>query len=380
MEIVRLKKENYDELVGLLDYVFTLKNGSSDFQKNMPKMWARDDEHMGKHLAVKEDGKLVSVIGIYPLPVDIAGERLLFSTVGNIATHPDYEGRGYMTMLINRAMEELDKMGADASRLGGLRQRYNRFGYEMSGRVYSFTLEKQVVKKAWADKVNGVTFTKIARDDLESLRIAQALHAESKIAVLRDSANDYADVYASMVAWQNEPWLAKKDGKVIGYLCTKGGAVAENYAYDTDGMQAMLAAWQNRIGDTISFRFQPHEVENIRVFSAVCNMAVVSPSHFKIIHWDKVVGAFMRLKASYTAMPKGELTLHITGFGGIRLFVNDVGVGCERFDGDCEVTLNALEATRYLFGVLPPDSTAAANGLASAWLPLPLSWNGQDRV
>ena len=39
-----------------------------------------------------------------------------------------------------------------------------------------------------------------------------------------------------------------------------------------------------------------------------------------------------------------------------------------------------LSAHRYLFGPYSPSYTAEASYLAEAWLPLPLSWNGQDRV
>ncbi|MBQ8685052.1 MAG: GNAT family N-acetyltransferase, partial [Clostridia bacterium] len=153
MEIVRLKKENYDELIGLLNLVFTAKNKKEmDFEKDLPKMCVRDDEHMGRHFGVFEDGRLVAALGVYLLPVTVAGEKLLFSTVGNIATHPDYQGKGYMNALIERAMQELADIGADASRLGGLRHRYNRFGYENCGRMYQASFNEHNRKC----KFNGV--------------------------------------------------------------------------------------------------------------------------------------------------------------------------------------------------------------------------------
>ena len=384
MEILRLKKENYDELIELLNLVFTRKNGREmDFEKELPKMCVRNDERMGRHFGIFEDGKLVAALGVYPLPVDIAGERLLFSTVGNIATHPDYEGRGYMNLLIGRAMQELVELDVDASRLGGLRQRYNRFGYETCGRVYTFSLSDYNVKRKLLEKVQGVEFTRISREDISTLRLAKALQSANGIAVERSSDNAYADVYASMVAWKNIPWLAKKDGRAIGYLCASenGRSVAENYAYDTECMQTMLGAWQQRAGETIGFRFQPYETANIRAFSAICeNVNIVAPCHFKIVKWERVIGAFMRLKATYTIMLKGEFTIEIEGYGGLRLYVNERGIGCEKYAGECEIKLDPLAASRYLFGILPPDCTGEANALVANWLPLPLSWNLQDRV
>ena len=384
MEIVRLKKENYDELIGLLNLVFSIKNNKEmSFEAELPKMCVRDDEHMGRHFGIFENGMLVAAIGAYLLPVTIAGEKLLFSTVGNIATHPDYQGKGYMNMLIERAMQELDDMGADASRLGGLRLRYNRFGYESCGRMYQFSLNEHNRKGKFPNAHEGVVVERIQRDDLATLQAVKALHDSCEISVEREADNDYYDVYAAMVAWKNIPYAAKKDGRVIGYFCTneRGDVLAENYAESLDAMVQMLCAWQKQIGGTIYFYVYPHQMEYVRLFYEVCeSVGIKCPCHFKFIHWEKVVGAFLRLKATYSQLPYGELTIEIKEYGTIRLFVNEQGVGCEKTTKQADVTLNKLQAARYLFGILPPECTGETNALAKAWLPLPLSWNLQDRV
>ena len=384
MEILRLKKENYDALLKLLNYVFTQKNGKEmDFEKELPKMCVRDDEHMGRHFGIFEDEKLVAALGVYSLPVKIVGEDLLFSTVGNIATHPDYQGKGYMNALIERAMQELEDMDADASRLGGLRQRYNRFGYENCGRVYQFSLTSYNTSRKFPNGVKGAEFERINREDIAGLKIAKALQSASQIAVERKEANNYEEVYASMTAWKNIPYLARKNGRPIGYLCVSenGRAVAENYAYGVEEMTEMLCAWQQQVAETISFRFQPYQVNYIRVFSALCEgMSISAPCHFKFIHWEKVVSAFMKLKSSYMSLPYGEFKIEITNYGVLRLYVGENGVGCEKTNDKADICLNQLEAARYLFGVLPPECTAPTSEIVNAWLPLPLSWNLQDRV
>jgi len=109
-------------------------------------------------------------------------------------------------------------------------------------------------------------------------------------------------------------------------------------------------------------------------------MQMASPSHFKMCRWERVAGAFLRLKGQIIDLPRGELLVGVEGYGTLRLFVTEQEVGCERTQLPAEVVLSPLEAARYLFGPLPPEMTAPANALARAWLPLPLSWNGQDRV
>ena len=60
MEIKRLKKENYDELISLLNLVFSKHNKCTmDFERELPNMCIRDDVHMRKHLGLFVDNKLV---------------------------------------------------------------------------------------------------------------------------------------------------------------------------------------------------------------------------------------------------------------------------------------------------------------------------------
>lgn len=108
MEIVRLKKEHYTQLVSLLNLVFTKQNGREmDFEREPPKAFVKDDDTMGKHLGIFDGEKLVAALGEYPLKARLLDEELLFYTVGNIATHPAYEGRGYMNALVQQAMRDI---------------------------------------------------------------------------------------------------------------------------------------------------------------------------------------------------------------------------------------------------------------------------------
>ena len=119
IEIRKLKKEDMDELFALLNETFGHKYGRPmHFDLEQPKMWVRDDAHAERHIAVFEDGKMAAVVGIYPLPLVIGGEKFLFCTTGNVATLPQYEGKGYFSRLFPLAIEEAKRQGATAARLG----------------------------------------------------------------------------------------------------------------------------------------------------------------------------------------------------------------------------------------------------------------------
>ena len=71
----------------------------ADFVANLPIMWTKEHDYPCRHLAVKENGRIVSLLGIYPLPAVIDGEKVLIGTIGNIASLPAARGRGYMKQL-----------------------------------------------------------------------------------------------------------------------------------------------------------------------------------------------------------------------------------------------------------------------------------------
>lgn len=377
MELRRLKAEDYDALLGLLNGVFTRHNGrEQDFEKMLPKMCVRDDAHMGKHFGIFEDGQLVACIGVYPLDGVVAGEKLRFATMGNIATHWEHTGKGYMSKLIAVALKELEDLGVDAARLGGNRQRYNRYGFESCGQVLYFTFNKDTLPSRFPN-AGEVSFAEIDSKDTQALEFCCRLYNENAIAVTRQAE----DCYWVMTAWEHIPYLCMQDGKPIGYLCAdqSGMDVAEVFGVDLERFTDILCRWQQEKETTVCFALQPHMRDGIRRFSAISDvMKVQSPSHFKICNWEKVIGAFLKLKAGYCKLTRGELILEIADYGTLRIFVEDGGLGCEKTDRAPQLRLTALEASRFLFGPLTPDYVAEAPDMN--WLPLPLSWNGQDRV
>ena len=383
MEIKRLTKENYDELINLLNFTFGTKNKrETSFEAELPKMCRRTDEAMGKHFGAFEDGKLVAALGIYPLPAKILGEDFLFSTVGNVATHPDFEGRGYMKSLMAVAMEELKRIGADASRLGGARQRYNRYGYEMAGVGYTVTVNDHNVKYAMPNDP-GFTFRQIERADIEAWSYVNALHAMGKIYCVRSEEDDFYNVFASATAWRAVPYLVLKGEERIGYLALgkDGSTVAELYTEREDDFSTVICALQKFTGKAVSITLPEYEKAKLARLAKFASGVSTGPvCHFKVINFEKLTSALMKLKAAYTNMPVGEFVLGIEDYGNLCLYSDGKTVGARLTEKCAKVTLDKLTATRFLFGHIPASFIADVPDFVSAWLPLPLFWNLQDRV
>lgn len=384
MEIRKLTTEHYEELLALLSEVFgRKKNCKMDFRKELPRMWIKDNVHMGRHLGAFEGDKLCAVVGVYPLALKIQGRPFLFATTGNVATLPECEGKGYMNALFSEAMRELERMNADAARLGGARQRYSRFGYDGCSTVYRFHLETRNRERFFKDAGQDITFQKIEPGDTQILAFALELAKKHSIYVERYPENEYQDVYLAMCNREKTPYVALRNGDPIGYVCasSNGLDIGEHRAISCADTVSMLCAWQRCSHAAITFEIAPFMVEELRIFSAGCeSYEITYPSRFKIINWSGIVDALLKLKASYETLAEGEWILGIEGYGAIRCFVNSASVGCEKTEVTPELTLDVLQASRLLFGPMPAYSVAEVPNFVKGWLPLPLTWDFLDFV
>ena len=394
MEQRKLNAGDYDRLLELLNTVFARQNGHPmDFLSELPKMWIRDDLHMGYHTGVFEDGKLVAAGGVYPLHVRIGGEPLLFATTGNMATLPEYEGRGYFSSIFTAMMKELEEMGADAARLGGLRQRYARFGYEPAGRAYHVRFTERNRVRYYQDAGKEIEFREIRREDLPWLQFCNSLMQRSVFYVERSSEEQYRDVYLTLRGKHATPYVALKDGVPVGYLSSGSGGqyighalngetILEFQCMSAEYFIPVICAWQRRVDQDISFHLAPYMQEELRQITPGAEaVSIVTPSRFKILHFEKVAAALMKLKHSIQPMMRGECVVGIEDYGNIRLYADGDTAGCEKTDAAPAVTLDRLAATRVLFGHLPvAASVPAADPLLINWLPLPLSWCTLDVV
>ena len=136
------------------------------------------------------------------------------------------------------------------------------------------------------------------------------------------------------------------------------------------------------MGKSIYFSMPASSFEAIKYFTGVsAKMFVDSPSNFKIINFDKVADAFIKLKKESGAfLPEGESVIEIKDWGNLFLCNKKGEAFCEKTDKAADFSFDRLEATRFLFGPFEPNTVKTSNAFLSALLPLPLSWCCIDRV
>lgn len=403
-KIERLNAENYDELLNMLNTVFHKSEGNT-FDIFLPVMWKRDDAHMEKHLAIRENGKLSAVVGIYPLPAIINGEPITFATIGNVATMPEFEGRGMMRTLMNEALKEAKRLGIDVARLSGARQRYNRYGFERAGIDYQFKLtQKNLMDYYHGRLVDGKTrydggflskgnslerkfcFKQIL---LEEKPLLDHVMKFEKNALLYAERGDAEQFFQTLSAYQCKIWGAFNSTKeLVGYICTTedGATIYEHRADYAQNEYKILLDWmlESQVHE-LTIHTAPWEYELNMLLERICEKwATTSTNMFCPFNWSKLLNALLKIKATYTLIPVGSLIIQIEGYGTVEMSADC----CVDTDKLPQITLSHLDAVRFLLGILPPTTNyilpenldAQTKLYIQSVLPLPLWWCNQDRV
>lgn len=136
MSEIRIEKGCAGELPDILDfanYVFSQSSQPHDFRRLLPKLYGENSGSEGYHYLVREDGRIRAMVCAMPLSLLVAGKPLRAAGIGTVSVHPYARGKGYMKALMNRAMEDLKTQGYAMAFLGGMRQRYEYFGFTPTG-------------------------------------------------------------------------------------------------------------------------------------------------------------------------------------------------------------------------------------------------------
>jgi hypothetical protein len=269
--------------------------------------------------------------------------------------------------------------------LSRLCERYERYGYADAGQIYRCILMGPNRVKCFGEADADVEWIPLREDDTDALRFARTLCNEKPFHVERYGNDNERDVFRTMHAKNCRAYVARRNGAWLGYVCvgSEGKKIYEWGARGTSDFLTLICAWQAHVGETIEIRLSPDQKSELAALSRCCqDITLEAPAMFRILRWERVCNALMKLSFATGAMPKGEVLLHIEGYGTLRLFVNDDGAGCERADGQTpDMTVAWQRANGLLFGPFAPNLLGEdVPLLLRAWLPVPVTWNSLDLV
>jgi predicted N-acetyltransferase YhbS len=140
-EIRHVRAEEFDDFMRYVERAFG--HSKAFFERAYPHLYRPTERALEWAYVVDEDGKIVSHVGVYPIEAVTAGVRLSIGGIGAVSTAPGARGKGYMTLLLEHVINEMRRIGYPVSWLGGDRQRYNTFGWELASTVYTLEFSQR---------------------------------------------------------------------------------------------------------------------------------------------------------------------------------------------------------------------------------------------
>jgi predicted N-acetyltransferase YhbS len=377
-EVIQLRGTDFDECMDFLNEVFS-EHAPHDFAGMLPSIYRPTDEQMACNYAIRVDGKLAAVVGLFPAQWQVGDQVLKVGGIGGVSTHKRVRGAGYMKTLMNHCVGVMQEEQYHLSWLGGQRQRYGYFGYETCGVSTNMSLSPTNLRHALPE--TAITFSPIEADDDRSLTFAHRLHTHQSVHCQRP-----ADVFHRfLVGGFRTPYLARDEtDTVIGYLVARRGEVTEWVAEDDDHAIVMAGAWVRDRGEQANFWLMPTQTGLAQRLGALAESTVIRTSgNWQVFDWAATIGALLQVQAAEQGLPDGRVRFGIEGYGALEIDVENDWVCCRRTEASASVVWHPFEAMRALFGPLPAHMVVNVSPELSAlhgWCPLPLGWSHQDYV
>lgn len=379
----RGNEELYDDYFDFINYVFGFNGNAGDFKKLLPKIYKPEDKPVENSYIALDNGKIKAAVGVYPHELDVCGVRLVCRGIGNVSVHPYSRSKGYMKKLMNMALDDMAEGGVDISVLGGRRQRYNYFSFEKTGIVYRFTVNNDNMRHNYGEDRTAhhiFELRKIQSDDREILTSVSDLLKSDKY----DPCRPIDNLYNILVSWKYTPYVFLKDGRFAGYVITDAKTVSEILLADeADFMDAIVSLYDFLGCPSISICLPAFRTGYIRALYRFCEGYDISTDMcFSVLNYMRVIEAFTRLKATYTPLPEGEITMLIHGRAGdenIKIAVKQQEISVLEHTGACDVELEHIDAMNMLFSPFCPGRDALSD-FAKLLLPLPLWLYHTDAV
>jgi len=268
--------EEKQEIIEFIDYVFSKAHRPHDFATLLPKLYGESGDGAAHHFVVRENGKIAATVLAYPVVVCAGKRRIMTLGVGSVSTHPAARGKGYMKLIMDAVDERARELGAAFAALGGQRQRYQYFGYDLAGYQLAAQLDRDNVRHALA----GVSTNAFAIVPMTQAHVPQAaalMKCQPCFCERGEAA--YLDILRT---WNNEPFAVTREGKPVGFGTLRQNAadchVAELMLEDERDFPVVMKLLSGQYG-TVTICAAPWQRERAKWLAAVCGEYCVKPDN-----------------------------------------------------------------------------------------------------
>ena len=369
VEYLKAGKKDKQEIIDLINYVFSYDHRPHDFKALLPKAYSDEVDGMGaEHYIAKENGKITAVVAIRIIDIDYAGSIIKAGMVGSVAVHPYSRGKGYMKKLMKAAADDAKKAGVQMLLLSGKRQRYGYFGFENAGLVYNFNISAANIRHALRDVDDSeITFREMTAENPEEIKLACEMN-NSKLCHTIRREEEFMRI---MNSWSEKSYVIYKKGEMTGYSF---GKLREWVLKDSSDYPAVMKAMLKNAENTY-IPAGAYERDKIEFLSSICeNYSLSHCEKISVLDWKAVVRALLGLKTKITRLSDGEASFAADNACFTISVKNNSAAVTDSAPDKNTVSLSHNGAERLFFEL---DGLAA--GKFGNWFPLPLYIDPADR-
>lgn len=162
------------------------------------------------------DGKLAAFMGLVPSVVHVGPSRLMVYSLGSVCTHPNYQGKGYASMLLAQVQNFIRQANAALLLVSGERSLYTRANCFAFGQVSEITLEadSDAITAAETD----IVIRKLeSRDWLTVHALASGRAVRYEQGVWEMATLVESEAHASCVHLRHKALVAERDGELVAF-------------------------------------------------------------------------------------------------------------------------------------------------------------------
>jgi len=374
VEYVKGTKDDKEEVVDFINYVFSQSRCPHDFKSIVPKVYSDDVDGLGAiHYLAKKDGRIKAAVANRVIDISVGGEIIKAGLVGSVSVHPYSRGEGYMKKLMTEMISEARDMGIDIMILGGQRQRYGYFGFENAGTNLKYTVTKTNIRHCLKDvDFNKITFKPISCADEDERNGMQKLYESLSYHAKRDK-KEYVNI---MKNWNRECLLIYKDGEFQGYSYDGFGEVV--LKNEEDFKLVLPALFKRNNIDKTDIYLQPFNKERCALLSEICEICEIVPFEMiNVLNWKKVLKAYLEFKASYEKLEDGKQEIKIDDEKlEISVTSGKVLVEEKKALSKDAISFTHNMAERVFFS---PETYLFKEPKLKNWAPLPFAIDGPDQ-
>jgi Predicted acetyltransferase len=350
-------------IIDFADLIFSKAHRPHDFATLLPKNYGPGRTKPENHVvALDDDGGLLGMVMFDPFDLTVGGETLKAVCVGTVSVHPRARGMGVMKKLMDKMGEQPAVKNADLVVLGGRRQRYEYYGFTLSGEACRYTIDADNNRHALLKMA--LTVTSLTDAHIEAVMEI----AHRKDVHVKHEADLFLEVQKS---WNARPVAILDGDEVVGFadVVKEEGRISQMAlaSSEYDGA-AVKALYEYMDEGAISFEISADDTLNAFFARIAAGMSIHWHNNYRIQRFDRVIAAFMKMKNAKTPLEKGAFSLAVEGVGRITIEVNEQGVQVNIQETN-EKGIPPMDACRFFFsshcGYLP---ISAPRG----WFPLPL--------